>query len=194
LSFATILVFSCAYSNINIGVRHVLVLYPLLAVGAAAATRVLWQRAAAMAGPARRALQGAIAALLLWQLATPVYSYPDYLAYFNFIAGDHPEEILVDSDLDWGQDLRRLSQELARRRVPRLYLAYRGTADLTREGLPPFQPLPPGKPVTGWIAIDMLSLKEGRGGLGWLTAHTPVTRVGASIDLYFLPPPAGATD
>jgi hypothetical protein len=38
----------------------------------------------------------------------------------------------------------------------------------------------------------MLSLKEGRGGLGWLTAHKPVTRVGASIDLYFLPPPAGA--
>jgi hypothetical protein len=120
LSFATILVFSCAYSNINIGVRHVLVLYPLLAVGAAAATRVLWQRAAVMAGPTRRALQGAIAALLLWQLATPVYSYPDYLAYFNFIAGEHPEEILVDSDLDWGQDLRRLSQELARRKVPGL--------------------------------------------------------------------------
>jgi hypothetical protein len=153
---------------------------------------VLWQRAAALAGPARRLLQGALAALLLWQLATPVYSYPDYLAYFNFIAGSHPEDILVDSDLDWGQDLRRLSQELARRQVPNLYLAYRGTADLTREGLPPFQPLPAGTPVTGWIAIDMLSLKEGRGGLGWLTAHTPVTRVGASIDLYFLPPPAVA--
>ena len=76
--------------------------------------------------------------------------------------------------------------------MPRLYLAYRGTADLSREGLPPFQPLPAGKPVGGWIAIDMLSLKEGRGGFGWLTAHEPVARVGASIDLYFLPPAAAA--
>jgi hypothetical protein len=192
LSFATILVFCCAYSNINIGVRHVLVLYPLLAVGAAAATRVLWQHAAALASAARGALMAALAALLSWQVATPVYSYPDYLAYFNFIAGSHPEEILVDSDLDWGQDLRRLSKELARRQVPKLWLAYRGTADLTREGLPPFQPLPPDRPVTGWIAIDMLSLKEGRESLGWLTSHTPVTRVGASIDLYFLPSPAAA--
>jgi hypothetical protein len=170
----------------------VLVLYPLLAVGAAAATRELWLRARALARPLALALRGALAGLLLWQVATMFYSYPDYLAYFNFTAGDHPEQILVDSDLDWGQDLRRLSQELARRNVQSLTLAYRGTADLTREGLPPFQPLLPGKPVTGWIAIDMLSLKEGRGGLGWLTAHQPVTRVGASIDLYFLPPPGSA--
>ena len=194
LAFATILVFCCAYSHINIGVRHVLVLYPLLAVGAAAATRLLWQRAATLARPAGRALQGALAAALLWQLATPVYAWPDYLAYFNFIAGSHPEEILVDSDLDWGQDLRRLSQELAHRGVPELWLAYRGTADLMREGLPPFKALPPGKPVTGWIAIDMLSVKEVRGGYDWLAAHTPVTRVGASIDLYFLPSPPAAAD
>jgi 4-amino-4-deoxy-L-arabinose transferase-like glycosyltransferase len=188
LAFATILLFCCFYSHINIGVRHVLVLYPLLAVGAAAATRELWARARALARPLALAGRAALAALLLWQGSTMVYAYPDYLAYFNFIAGEHPEQILVDSDLDWGQDLRRLSQELARRHVPSLYLAYRGTADLAREGLPPFQPLPPGRPVSGWIAIDMLSLKEWRGGLDWLTAHKPVMRVGASIDLYFLPP------
>lgn len=190
MSFATILVFCCFYSHINIGVRHVLVLYPLLAAGAAAATRELWRATRALARPTALALRGALAALLVWQAATMVYSYPDYLAYFNFIAGEHPEQVLVDSDLDWGQDLRRLAHELARRQVPNLYLAYRGTADLTREGLPPYLPLPPGKPVTGWIAIDMLSLKEGRGNLGWLTAHTPVARIGTSIDLYYLPPAA----
>jgi len=32
----------------------------------------------------------------------------------------------------------------------------------------------------------MLSLKEGRDDLGWLTSHTPVMRVGKSIDLYDL--------
>jgi hypothetical protein len=182
LLFVTLLVFCCLYSHINIGIRHVLVLYPLLAIGAAAAALALWQWARS---PLRR---GAVAALLLWQFATVAFTYPDYLPYFNFLGGDHPEQILVDSDLDWGQDLRRLSLELARRKVPEVYLAYRGTADLSREHLPPFHLLAPGQRASGWIAIDMLSLKEARDGYAWLAAATPVQRVGKSIDLYFIPP------
>jgi hypothetical protein len=193
VAFAVILLFCCFYSHINIGVRHVLVLYPLLAIGAAASVAWCWRQARALPRAAAGAVRACVLALLAWQAAILAVAYPDYLAYFNFTAGDHPETILVDSDLDWGQDLRRLSQELARRNVQSLYLAYRGTADLTREGLPPFQPLVPLKPVSGWIAIDMLSLKEGRGDLGWLTSHAPVMRVGKSIDLYNLPAPAART-
>ena len=187
VAFVVILLFCCFYSHINIGVRHVLVLYPLLAIGAAAFVAWCWRKARALPRMAAGLARAAVLGLLAWQAAILALAYPDYLAYFNATAGEHPETILVDSDLDWGQDLRRLSQELARRNVQSLYLAYRGTADLTREGLPPFQPLVPTKPVSGWIAIDMLSLKEGRGDLGWLTAHAPVMRVGKSIDLYYLP-------
>jgi hypothetical protein len=183
LCFAAILIFSCSYSHINIGVRHVLVLYPLLAIGAAAAAVAWWRR------PPLRGARPALAALLLWQLSTVATAYPDYLAYFNFIAGDHPERILVDSDLDWGQDLRRLEQELARRNVPVVHIAYLGTADLALEPLPPFQPLAPGERATGWIAIDMLSMKEEREGYAWLAALKPVQRVGKSIDLYYIAPP-----
>ena len=39
-------------------------------------------------------------------------AHPDYLAYFNALAGDDPERIVVDSDLDWGQDIKRLGQRL----------------------------------------------------------------------------------
>ncbi len=181
LIFAALLIFCCLYSHINIGVRHVLVLYPLLAIGAAAASVALWNRLRA------RWARGLLGALLLWQVATVVYAYPDYLAYFNAFAGAHPERILVDSDLDWGQDLRRLSLELARRRVPSLYIAYRGSADLSREHLPPFQLLARGQHATGWIAIDMLALKESEDGYAWLADFQPVQRVGKSIDLYYLP-------
>jgi len=62
-------------------------------------------------------------------------------------------------------------------------LAYMGTADLTREHLPPFQLLAPGQRASGWIAADMLSMKEQPDGYAWLASHTPVTRVGKSIDL-----------
>ena len=182
LCFAVILVFCCSYSHINIGVRHVLVLYPLLAIGAATATVAVWDK---WRGPAARV---ALAALLLWQFSTVVFAYPDYLAYFNAFGGAHPERILVDSDLDWGQDLRRLSLELTRHRVPTVSLAYMGTADLAREHLPPFTLLAPGQRANGWIAIDMLSMKEEPDGYAWLASQTPVTRVGKSIDLYYLAP------
>ena len=182
LCFTVILVFCCSYSHINIGVRHVLVLYPLLAIGAAAATLALWAKWQG------RAARTAVAALLLWQFSTVATAYPDYLAYFNAFGGDHPERILVDSDLDWGQDLRRLSAELARRHVPAVSLAYMGTADLTREHLPPFQPLAPGQRASGWVAVDMLSMKEQPEGYAWLSSLTPVTRVGKSIDLYYIAP------
>jgi 4-amino-4-deoxy-L-arabinose transferase-like glycosyltransferase len=182
LCFTVIFVFCCSYSHINIGVRHVLVLYPLLAIGAAAATAALWARYRA------GAVRAALAALLLWQFSTLAFAYPDYLAYFNAFGGDHPERILVDSDLDWGQDLRRLSVELARRKVRSVSLAYMGTADLTREQLPAFQLLAPGQRASGWIAADMLSMKEQPDGYAWLASHTPVTRVGKSIDLYYIAP------
>ena len=190
LVFATLLIFCCLYSHINIGVRHVLVLYPLLAIGAGAAALALWQRSLAPTARtlARTGARALAAVLVLWQFATLVTAYPDYLAWFNAFAGAHPERILVDSDLDWGQDLRRLSQELARRQIPEVYLAYRGSADLTREHLPPYKPLAPNQQVTGWIVLDMLSLKESNHGYDWLLNYQPLQRIGKSIDLYYLPP------
>jgi hypothetical protein len=180
--FLSILVFCCLYSHINIGVRHVLIAYPLLAIGAGHALHQAWRHWRA---PLARV---ALAALLAWQLATLVFAYPDYLAYFNAFAGDHPERILVDSDLDWGgQDLRRLEQVLARRGVRQLWLGYKGTADLAREPLPPFTPLKPGQPVSGWVAITMLTLQENPAGYGWLLRYPPVQRVGRSFNLYYIP-------
>jgi 4-amino-4-deoxy-L-arabinose transferase-like glycosyltransferase len=180
--FASILVFACVYSHINIGVRHVLIAYPLLAMGAGYLVVSLWQR---WRGAWARA---ALAILVSWEVATLAFSYPDYLAYFNVIAGHHPERILVDSDLDWGgQDLRRLEKVLAARGVQQLALGYKGTADLSREVLPPFTPLKPRQPVKGWVAITMLTLQENQTGFGWLDSYQPVERVGKSFLLYFIP-------
>jgi 4-amino-4-deoxy-L-arabinose transferase-like glycosyltransferase len=180
--FVSILVFCCLYSHINIGVRHVLIAYPLLAMGAAYAAIATWNR---WPGNVARA---ALVALTLWQVATLLYAYPDYLAYFNFLAGQHPERILVDSDLDWGgQDLRRLEQVLAARHVPQLSIGYKGTADLSLEALPPYSLLKPNQPVRGWVAITMLTLQENQAGYGWLRQYQPVQRVGKSIDLYYIP-------
>jgi hypothetical protein len=185
---ALALLLACMPSHIDIGVRHILAIYPLLAIiGGVGACR-LWDGARRnYAGPL------VIVALLVWQATASVRAHPDYLAYFNEFAGEHPEKILIDSDLDWGQDLFRLSADLRQRRVPEISIAYAGSAeiDLSHFGLPPFRVLAPHQFATGWIAISLLRLKAG--GLGfphdsytWLERYQPVALVGRSIRLYYV--------
>jgi hypothetical protein len=181
--FLSILVFCCLYSHINIGVRHVLIAYPLLALGAAYAWHTAWTR-----WP-KNGVRALLLAAMLWQVSTLAYAYPDYLAYFNLLAGRHPERVLVDSDLDWGgQDLRRLERVLSARHVTQLAIGYKGTADLSLEPLPPYTLLKPNEPVSGWVAITMLTLQENRSGFGWLLRYPPVQRIGGSFELYYIPP------
>src|SRR5207244_9266831 len=146
----TLLTFASLFSHINIGIRHILVLYPFLAIGAAYVTVRAWRSLAALR-PRRAATAGTavVLTLLLWQLSTLWTAYPDYLPYFNE-AVLHPQRVLVDSDLDWGQDLRRLEPRAEQLRIAQLSLAYRGTADLSREPLPPFVNLAARRPASGW--------------------------------------------
>jgi len=182
-------------SRINIGVRHVLPVYLLLAIVAGFGAASLWKHS-------RHRLLGrvTVVALLLWQLTTSVKTHPDYLAYFNELAGRHPERILVDSDLDWGQDLSRLASTLRARRIDVVSLAYFGTADPSRHNLPRVLPLVPHERTTGWIAVGETALKMGGpnppwsppyDGFSWLEAFEPVEWVGRSIRLYHLPDGAG---
>jgi hypothetical protein len=173
-------------TSLNIGVRYMLPLYPLLALTAVAGVVWVWR------------YRRAAVVLLAWTAVASATAQPDYLAYFNELAGTHPERILVDSDLDWGQDMARLAAELQRRRVPYLHMACLYTGDDTRLGLPAWDSLEPYQPVTGWIAVSQTMLKNygwmaaqqrGRSDLAfaWLDPYEPVGRVGKSILLYYIP-------
>lgn len=193
--FVVLLVFVSAISRINIGVRHVLVLYPLLAIGAAYALGELvayGSRAALAGGRLRQRLACWLALVLLGWLAVGLaLSYPDYLAYFNETVRN-PEYVLVDSDLDWGQDLFRLERSLKARGIEQFSFGYLGTADLSREPLPSLSRLQPGSRASGWIAVSALARAYARGGYDWLNAYPIVERIGRTIDLYYVPPPVVA--
>ena len=73
---------------------------------------------------------------MAWLAISAAAAHPDYLAYFNEFALGHPERILVDSDLDWGQDMNRLVTELRQRGVTYLHLSCLYTGDDSRIGLP----------------------------------------------------------
>jgi hypothetical protein len=189
-------------SRINIGVRHVLQLYPLLAIYVAVGLVALWN-----AGRLARACAVVLGA---WQLATPVFAAPDYMAWFNALAGRHPEDVLLDSDLDWGQDLLRLERALAEMGAREVSVAYFGPSDLCRHHLPAGRWLRPREPVTGLVAISEMYRKgvignyyrDGNycdrdqwvreappdpGAYAWLDAYAPMARVGTSILLYDIP-------
>jgi hypothetical protein len=179
LSAAAIVVIAMV-SRINLGVRHVLPIYPLLAIAGGIALVEMWQR-----GNIARIMAIVLGA---WMAISSALAHPDYFAWFNELAGRHPERIVVDSDLDWGQDLPRLRQAVADRRIDRLWIAYFGSTDLYRYPLAPaLRQLPPRTRVKGWIAISKTSLKGAYGqpdDYAWLEQQTPVQEIGRSILLY----------
>lgn len=189
LSMLVILLFSSTYSQINIGVRHVMIVFPLLAIVAAVAVEAAWQNWRFPLG------RSVLLILLSWQVVSLVRAHPDDLAYFNELAVTHPERIVVDSDLDWGQDIRRLAAELGRRNVEKVAVLYRGTADLTEEHLPEWHRLKPEQRTSGWIAVSLFAkyTTTHREDYAWLDDLQPVTRIGKSFDLYFIPPNSVST-
>jgi hypothetical protein len=185
--FVTLLTFASVYSHINIGIRHVLILYPFMALGAAYLLARAWRKLDPIQHSRSFGLTFClIVGLIAWQVSTLWSANPDYLPYFNE-AVTHPERILVDSDLDWGQDLRRLEWRLSELKVPHLNFAYLGTADLAREPLPPLSLLQPWQRVMGWVAITALAREHEPAGYAWLAAYKPVQRIGKTIDLYYIP-------
>ena len=102
---AAVLAVSLA-ANVDVGVRYVLHVYPLLSLAAGYAVSE-W-----MVKRGSRARQALVAVLVAAALVESWRAHPDYLPYFNALAGNAPERFQGDSDLDWGQDLGRLSRRL----------------------------------------------------------------------------------
>ena len=192
---AAAILFVTMFVKYNAGVRHVMVVFPLMAVIAGGGCKFLWQSRVRWQWTGRSVL----VALLLWQAVSTLRAGPDYVAYFNELAGHDPSHVLVAGcDLDCGQDLFRLSQALHDRHISHLNLAVWSSADMSQMDLPSFEVPPPSQPVTGWLAISLRALRFGDlfhttyppGSFAWLNGRQPVERVGKTILLYYFPPPA----
>jgi len=125
-------------SNLNIGHRHLLPVYPFLFVmcGGLAVEWMKWKHQQSKKLLAAVTI-GAIAASSLVVFSPPwkpAVVFPHYLAYFNELAGGprNGYRVLVDSNLDWGQDLKELMLWARRHRISEsepLNLCYFGMAD-----------------------------------------------------------------
>jgi hypothetical protein len=190
-----ILFLAAARGRINIGLRHILPVYPLLAILAGRAATLVRRPAA------RAALIGI--PILLCALSS-LRVAPHQLAYFNELVGgpDNGPKFLSDSNIDWGQDLLGVKAYMDRQGIPMIYLAYFGNTPPQALGIryqyapgfgalepPSMDALPPGIPRE-ILAISVCRLQgvlsANRDLYDWLKVKTPVAKIGYSIYLYDL--------
>lgn len=191
LAVAVALLAATMTNNIALGLRHLLPVYPMLAILAAVGAASLWHRR----GGTRR-WRVAVGLLGAWLAIASVRAHPDYLASFNEIASADPEHYLLASDLDYGQDVGRLADTLRARGIDSVTAYLFSFPDRKLLSSPKrvtevdWRVATP--PATGWVAASALILRT-LPGMAWLRGEKPVAKVGTSIYLYHLAPPPGAT-
>lgn len=169
-----------ATTRAQIGLRYALPVIPFLcAAGGAAAAHLV--RLAPLAG------RLALAPLIVWHMICALAIHPYHLAYFNELSGgpDRGYLHLVDSNLDWGQDLVGVGQFVRQNGLERINLFYFGTADPAYYGLQR-----PPRPEPGYYAVSATHLMgvylPDHDYLAAFRALRPVTRIGHSIFVYKL--------
>jgi Dolichyl-phosphate-mannose-protein mannosyltransferase len=156
LGLAMAVFVTASLARIQIGERYLLAAYPFLILFVASAVpRVL---------EARRGGLVVLALGLLHAGPTLLAAPGGEIAYFNSLAGGRlgGHRVLLDSNLDWGQDLPRLAAWMRREGVASVQLAYQGADDparfgITHEDLPGehlYPARPPATPFDGVVAVS----------------------------------------
>jgi hypothetical protein len=179
-------------SDINLGYRHLLPILPFLYVFVA----VMVKRQS-------RVIIGFLASLLL---IVALQTYPHYLSYFNLLAGGKEGgwRYLVDSNIDWGQDLEGLSAWMEENQVEQIWLSYFGEAHPEYYGInyvgldsfpprlmnPNTKPFYPYDPAPGTYAISATNLQgvhfADHEEFAIFRESEPTDKVGYSIFIYDL--------
>lgn len=201
-------------ANLNIGIRHIIPIYPFIFLLISA---TIMRRLEALPKfdftPDLSIIKKififyfhkflkyiAVFFLLLWYLSSSVSVFPNFLTYFNEFAGGHENgyKYLSDSNLDWGQSLKQLSIFTEKNNIREIHLDYFGN------GFPEYylkaKYIPwsseRGAPK-GWFAVSAhyLGIAEGepsgsfereeKDSYIWLKDKIPTAKIGNSIFIYY---------
>jgi hypothetical protein len=194
-------------SNLNIGIRHLLPVYPFTII-LVSAMIIKWLNSSQCPENGSRDIRLGkyllLGGLLIWQALSVVSIFPHFLAYFNELVGGPNNGYLyvVDSNLDWGQDLKRLVKWVEKNKLKKIYLDYFGGGDpkyyLGEKYLPwEGKKNPKEFPKGNYLAVSANQLQGGRGkairGFDqptdyymWLNRYQPITKIGYSIFVYYI--------
>lgn len=171
-------------SHINIGVRHVFPVYvwvfPL--IGSLTVVRWPWRRV-------KPAVVYLLACLLA--LTTALHAWPNTIGYFSGLLGGTRQghRYLLDSNLDWNQDIWRLRGFLNHQRFPVVHMALFGSIPQNRV-FPEAGPVLTDQDIAnGVMPKDVIVMSAGQlynapGPFHWLQKYTPAWRIGSAIYIY----------
>ena len=190
-------------SNLNIGVRHLLPVFPFTIVLASAGVIFLIKKLS-WSKSLKYSSLSILAILILFQAYSVISVYPNFIAYFNEAIGGPKQgyKYVEDSNLDWGQDLKRLNIWLEKNNIKKIYINYFGGSDLDYylgnkyifwDGMNNPSQMTESK----YIAVSATLLQGGRGkpSIGydsptgyynWLNSYEPIAVIGHSIFVYYI--------
>ena len=164
----------------------------------------IWTSQIALAATREHGKTACVAgAALLWSVGSSLAVYPHSLSYFNELAGGPSggHAHLLNSNIDWGQDLLFLKQWLDRHPEARpLRLAFHGGFDPRIVGidyvLPEVSPdctlgdrpdrVDEYGPRPGWYAASLNMIYEPGKRYAYLSRFEPVATAGYSIRIYYI--------
>jgi hypothetical protein len=177
LPLLQVLFFFSINTTKNIGLRFILPIYPFLAIIAAQSIRIQI--------PYKRLIFGILA---LWYLIACFYIAPNFIAYFNEFVGGPSQgyRYLLDSNLDWGQDLIRFKKYLTQHHIEQIPFSHFGPVDPTIYGI---NVLPlTSQPQSGLVAVSVNNLYGislvNKTEFDWLRKYQPIDKAGYSIFIY----------
>jgi dolichyl-phosphate-mannose--protein O-mannosyl transferase len=192
-------------STLNIGVRHLLPIFPFAILLVGGQLTRLGQKLKEKGEKWFLTSIFLLSTLLIWYVVENIKTFPLYLTYFNQVAGGPSGgyRYVTDSNLDWGQDLIRFRDWVKKNNIPKIELDYFGWADQSYYLGPHFEWLWREKYLgaddfkarnksDGWLAISITYLQETQGPVEhpkypnylWLKSYQPVAVIGNSIWVY----------
>ena len=177
-------------SNLNIGVRHILPTIPFIYILTAG------QISNWIKDNFKKGLL--ILVFFAWASVSVVSVWPSFLAYYNETAGgpNGGYKFAVDSNLDWGQDILRLSQFIEKNNIKEIKLDYFSGAP-AEYYIKTAEIISFNREISqkGWLAVsasvlqgackgDKIPCSYNERAYIWLDQYKPVTKIGYSIFVY----------
>ena len=192
LSFIALYWYVSITGNLNIGLRHLFPTLPFMYILIAKEVTIFGNRAAKKY---QKYFWTIVLLLVAWLAAEVAFAYPNYLAYFNETVGGPKNgyKYVTDSNVDWGQDLKRLEKFVSDNNIQKIRVDYFGGGDVVHYlGDKAIMWHSDLGQEPGWYAISATFLQnslyykitEGKPDYEWLRERTPTAEIGGSILIY----------
>lgn len=197
LSFVFAYWFVSLSGKLTLGIRHLSPLFPFMFVLVSFGIIKIFEK---LRGKSLTLGKIIFTGLMLWYIIPIILLFPSFLTYFNELVGGPSggSKYVTDSNLDWGQDLKRLKKWVDDNNIKKIKIDYFGGGSPAYYFGDNYEGFDPKKgQQKGWLAISANSLMGGMAKpapgfnektdyYNWIKEYTPVTVIGNSIFVYYI--------